>query len=211
MGCSYNKNRRCNYASAEELRTIINSLIERKKILEKDIYGHCLNNECNEIKNIEKKSIKDLKTIIDKLVIDVNELETKANISDNQNNNDLNILINFITSSGIYQINVNKETKLRDAFEVALFNNKFKGERYTKNMGSETQFYNTDYKTTFFYKEKYKYEEMKFLFSGDNISEKFRKNQPVSSLGNDLVSPISILVILPVATQIMLKTYYDNQ
>ena len=211
MGCSYMKNRKCKNASPEELRAIINSLIERKKILEKDIYGHCLNNEneCNEIKNIKKKSIKDLKNIIDKLIIDVNELERKANIWDNQNNNDLNILINFITASGIYPINVNKETKLRDAFEAALFNNKFKGERYTTNMGSETQFYNTDYKTTF-YKEKCNCEEMSFSFGGDNISEKVRKNQPVSSLGNDLVSPISILVILPVATQIMLKTYYGN-
>ena len=210
MGCSYIQNRKCKNASPEELRAIINSLIERKKILEKDLYGHCLNNESNEIKNIKKKSIKDLKIIIDKLIIDVNELEKEANIWDNQNNNDLNIIINFITASGIYPINANKETKLRDAFEVALFNNKFKGERYTTNIGNETQFYSTDYKTTF-YKEKCNYEEMKFSSGGENISEKVRKNQPVSSLGNDLVSPISILVILPVATQIMLKTYYDNQ
>jgi len=222
FGCICSENRKCKYATPKELQEIIETLIKTKKYLEKDLYGHSLNNENKEINNKKKKSINEYLKIINQLIIDVEKLEKQVNelnnqdnnnnsntINNNNNDNDLNILINFQTASGSYKIFVKKETKLLDAFEKALFNDKIKGKICSINMDNKTQLNNTCYKTTL-YNVKDNYKKMKFLLGGDDVSENFRKNQPVSSLNENLDSHIIILVMLPVSTKNILKTYYEN-
>ena len=370
MGCSYSKDRKCQFATLEELKEIINSLIERKKYLKKDSKDQNMNDDNEIINNKKKKSVNEYIKIIDKLSIEVEELEknqdnnsinytnnnnsnicnynnsniynnnnNNSNIYNNNNNNnniynniykniynnnnnninicnnnniynnnnnniynnnnirninnnnynnfynniysnnnninnnnynnfnnnnynnnysnnnnnnynnnndfnsndnnnnnnnnynnnndfnnnnynnnnnnnynnnnDFNILIKFQTAAGTYKINANKKTKLFDAFEKALFNNEFKGERRTTNMGNITQLKNTSYSTTF-YSEKDNYKKTKFLFGGEDVTENFSRNQPVSSLGKNLGSFISIIAILPVNTKNLLKTNYSN-
>ena len=117
-----------------------------------------------------------------------------------------NIEIKFFYEEQIYIINVNRETKLGDAFKNALLNNKFQGVRYTKNMDSETRYTDENFKNT----EQFNYEQMEFLLGGENITEYFRNNKPVPSLVKDPnSSSISILVYIPCSTKIMLNTNYN--
>ena len=183
----------------EELQDIYEFLLSRKKFLE-DTYGKILNTQNND--NEKPISIKDYQLMIDKLTKEVFQLEKINNLLENQNTQ-----INFFFSTGqLYKINVDIRTKLKDAFKQALFNKEFKGKRYTVHMDRETKC-TDDY---FISTEKINYEQMKFLSLGEDVSEKFINNEPVSSLVNDSNSPISIIVQLRVSTQILSKNYYND-
>ena len=99
-------------------------------------------------------------------------------------------------------VNVDKETKLRDAFKMA-----FSNSRYTISYDIETQFSDV-YSKTSNSRERIDFEKFEFSFNGEIISEKFRNNELVSSLSNDLYSPITILVI-SLSKQNILKTNYN--
>ena len=176
------------YGTPEELQGIINSLLERKKFLE-DTYGKKLYTHNNDLE--KPKTLKDYQSIIDKLSKEVFELEIINNIWKNQNKY---TQINFFLSSGQnYIINVDNETKLFDAFKKAVSNGQFNLERYTLNMNNKTQ--NTDAcSNSTLSKEKFNNKHAIFLSGGKDVSEKFRKNEPVSSLNNGSNLPISILV-----------------
>ncbi len=176
------------YGTPEELEGIIDYLLDRKKFLENK-YG---NNFYIQNNDIEKpKSLKDYQLMIDKLSKEVFELEQINNIWKIQNKN---TQINFFLSTGqIYKINVDKKTKLGDALKKAIFNEEFKGVRYTITMESSSRFTDDYFKNI----EKFNFEKTIFLSGGKNVSEKFRNNEPVSSLVNVSNSPLSILVQIP--------------
>ena len=188
------------YAPKEVLQVIINTLIERKKYLENKLkIPQCSNNHNN---NTEMKYPEGYQNYINQLVLNIAELEQKDSKGKIPNNS--KIIINFYTMTGQASIaNVDKETKLCEAFKMA-----FSNERYTINSDRKTQF-SDDYSKTSNSRERFDFENIEFSFNGDIISEKFMKNEPVSSLGNNLNSPISILVILPFSTKIISKTKYN--
>ena len=192
--CKDDKKRK---VTLQELQRIIDDLLARKKYLE---------NICGELyyqndDNGKPTCIKEYQLEIDKLTKEVEKLEIIYNLWENKN-----IEIKFFYEEQIYIINVNRETKLGDAFKNALLNNKFQGVRYTKNMDSETRYTDENFKNT----EQFNYEQMEFLLRGENITEYFRNNKPVPSLVKDPnSSPISILVYVPCSTKIMLNTNYN--
>ena len=187
-------------ATLEDLQEIFKYLIDQKKFLE-DKCGKKSNNQNND--NMEPKSRKDYQLMINKLSKEVFELEKINNIWENQ---DKNIQIRFYFEGQIFIINVDNETKLGDAFQNAIFNEKFKGERYTTIMNKETNFTDDYFKNN----EIFNYKEMIFILGGENISEYFRENKPVSYLFNYSDSFISILVEIPLFTKVMLKESYNK-
>ena len=188
------------YAPKEALQKIIDSLIMRKEFLETKLkITHCPNNDNN---NTEMKYPEEYQKNINQLILEINELEQRYSKRTIVNNS--KIIINFYTMNGQTSIViVDKETKLRDAFIMA-----FSNERYTINEDRETQFSDA-YSKTANSKDRFNFDKIVFSFGGDIISEKFRKNELVSSLGDDLKSPISILVRFPLSTQIISKTNYN--
>ena len=188
-------------ATVEDLKGIIDMLLDRKKFLENK-YGKKLNTQNNN--NEEPKSLKDYQLIIDKLGKEVLELEKINNILIIQNKN---ILIKFCFEGQEYIINVDRESKLGDAFQSAIFNEKNKGERYTTStMNSETNF-NDDY---FKNNEIFNYKQMMFLLGGEDITKYFTNNESVSSLVKDSDSYISIIVWIPLYTKVKLKESYNK-
>jgi hypothetical protein len=191
------------YAPKEVLQEIINSLSKRKEYLEQKLQiPQYPNNDNN---NIEMKYPEEYLKYINQLILEINELEQR---NSRKILNNSKIIINFYTMTGQTSIViVDKETKLRDAFIMA-----FSNERYTINEDRETQFSDA-YSKTANSKDRFNFDKIVFSFGGDIISEKFRKNELVSSLGNDTNSPISILVKFPIKTQILsnTKNYYYNQ
>ena len=73
-------------------------------------------------------------------------------------------------------------------------------------MSNETKFSTGSFKNN----EIYNYRQMMFLFQGENITENFKKNEPVSSLGNNSDSFFSIIVGVPLNTKIMLKASFNK-
>ena len=188
-------------ATVEDLKGIIDMLLDRKKFLENK-YGKKLNTQNNN--NEEPKSLKDYQLIIDKLGKEVLELEKINNILIIQNKN---ILIKFCFEGQEYIINVDRESKLGDAFQSAIFNEKNKGERYTTStMNSENNF-NDDY---FKNNEIFNYKQMMFLFGGEDITKYFTNNESVSSLVKGSDSYISIIVWIPLYTKVKLKESYNK-
>ena len=188
-------------ATVEDLKGIIDMLLDRKKFLENK-YGKKLNTQNNN--NEEPKSLKDYQLIIDKLGKEVLELEKINNILIIQNKN---ILIKFCFEGQEYIINVDRESKLGDVFQSAIFNEKNKGERYTTStMNSETNF-NDDY---FKNNEIFNYKQMMFLLGGEDITKYFTNNESVSSLVKDSDSYISIIVWIPLYTKVKLKESYNK-
>jgi hypothetical protein len=188
-------------ATVEDLKGIIDMLLDRKKFLENK-YGKKLNTQNNN--NEEPKSLKDYQLIIDKLGKEVLELEKINNILIIQNKN---ILIKFCFEGQEYIINVDSESKLGDAFQSAIFNEKNKGERYTTStMNSETNF-NDDY---FKNNEIFNYKQMMFLLGGEDITKYFTNNESVSSLVKGSDSYISIIVWIPLYTKVKLKESYNK-
>ena len=188
-------------ATVEDLKGIIDMLLDRKKFLENK-YGKKLNTQNNN--NEEPKSLKDYQLIIDKLGKEVLELEKINNILIIQNKN---ILIKFCFEGQEYIINVDSESKLGDAFQSAIFNEKNKGERYTTStMNSETNF-NDDY---FKNNEIFNYKQMIFLLGGEDITKYFTNNESVSSLVKGSDSYISIIVWIPLYTKVKLKESYNK-
>ena len=188
-------------ATVEDLKGIIDMLLDRKKFLENK-YGKKLNTQNNN--NEEPKSLKDYQLIIDKLGKEVLELEKINNILIIQNKN---ILIKFCFEGQEYIINVDRESKLGDAFQSAIFNEKNKGERYTTStMNSETNF-NDDY---FKNNEIFNYKQMMFLLGGEDITKYFTNNESVSSLVKGSDSYISIIVWIPLYTKVKLKESYNK-
>ena len=188
-------------ATVEDLKGIIDMLLDRKKFLENK-YGKKLNTQNNN--NEEPKSLKDYQLIIDKLGKEVLELEKINNILIIQNKN---ILIKFCFEGQEYIINVDRESKLGDAFQSAIFNEKNKGERYTTStMNSETNF-NDDY---FKNNEIFNYKQMIFLLGGEDITKYFTNNESVSSLVKGSDSYISIIVWIPLYTKVKLKESYNK-
>ena len=176
-------------------------LLDRKKFLENK-YGKKLNTQNNN--NEEPKSLKDYQLIIDKLGKEVLELEKINNILIIQNKN---ILIKFCFEGQEYIINVDRESKLGDAFQSAIFNEKNKGERYTTStMNSETNF-NDDY---FKNNEIFNYKQLLFLLGGEDITKYFTNNESVSSLVKGSDSYISIIVWIPLYTKVKLKESYNK-
>ena len=210
MGCSQcqenkrrkiiNKVEKDVYAPKEVLQEIINTLMKRKEFLEKKL--KIQQNPNNDNNNTEMKYPEEYQKFINQLILDIGELEQKISKKEIPNNS--KIIINFYTMTGQSSIvNVDKETKLCEAFKMA-----FSNERYTINSDRKTQF-SDDYSKTSNSRERFDFENIEFSFNGDIISEKFMKNEPVSSLGNNLNSSISILVILPFSTKIISKTKYN--
>ena len=188
-------------ATVEDLKGIIDMLLNRKIFLENK-YGKKLNIQNNN--NEEPKSLKDYQLIIDKLGKEVLELEKINNILIIQNKN---ILIKFCFEGQEYIINVDRESKLGDAFQSAIFNEKNKGERYTTStMNSETNF-NDDY---FKNNEIFNYKQMMFLLGGEDITKYFTNNESVSSLVKGSDSYISIIVWIPLYTKVKLKESYNK-
>ena len=188
-------------ATVEDLKGIIDMLLNRKIFLENK-YGKKLNIQNNN--NEEPKSLKDYQLIIDKLGKEVLELEKINNILIIQNKN---ILIKFCFEGQEYIINVDSESKLGDAFQSAIFNEKNKGERYTTStMNSETNF-NDDY---FKNNEIFNYKQMMFLLGGEDITKYFTNNESVSSLVKGSDSYISIIVWIPLYTKVKLKESYNK-
>ena len=188
-------------ATVEDLKGIIDMLLDRKKFLENK-YGKKLNTQNNN--NEEPKSLKDYQLIIDKLGKEVLELEKINNLLMIQNKN---ILIKFCFEGQEYIINVDSESKLGDAFQSAIFNEKNKGERYTTStMNSETNF-NDDY---FKNNEIFNYKQMMFLLGGEDITKYFTNNESVSSLVKGSDSYISIIVWIPLYTKVKLKESYNK-
>ena len=188
-------------ATVEDLKGIIDMLLDRKKFLENK-YGKKLNTQNNN--NEEPKSLKDYQLIIDKLGKEVLELEKINNILIIQNKN---ILIKFCFEGQEYIINVDSESKLGDAFQSAIFNEKNKGERYTTStMNSETNF-NDDY---FKNNEIFNYKQLLFLLGGEDITKYFTNNESVSSLVKGSDSYISIIVWIPLYTKVKLKESYNK-
>ena len=188
-------------ATVEDLKGIIDMLLDRKKFLENK-YGKKLNTQNNN--NEEPKSLKDYQLIIDKLGKEVLELEKINNILIIQNKN---ILIKFCFEGQEYIINVDRESKLGDAFQSAIFNEKNKGERYTTStMNSENNF-NDDY---FKNNEIFNYKQMMFLLGGEDITKYFTNNESVSSLVKGSDSYISIIVWIPLYTKVKLKESYNK-
>jgi hypothetical protein len=188
-------------ATVEDLKGIIDMLLDRKKFLENK-YGKKLNTQNNN--NEEPKSLKDYQLIIDKLGKEVLELEKINNILIIQNKN---ILIKFCFEGQEYIINVDSESKLGDVFQSAIFNEKNKGERYTTStMNSETNF-NDDY---FKNNEIFNYKQMMFLLGGEDITKYFTNNESVSSLVKGSDSYISIIVWIPLYTKVKLKESYNK-
>ena len=188
-------------ATVEDLKGIIDMLLNRKIFLENK-YGKKLNIQNNN--NKEPKSLKDYQLIIDKLGKEVLELEKINNILIIQNKN---ILIKFCFEGQEYIINVDRESKLGDAFQSAIFNEKNKGERYTTStMNSETNF-NDDY---FKNNEIFNYKQLLFLLGGEDITKYFTNNESVSSLVKGSDSYISIIVWIPLYTKVKLKESYNK-
>ena len=191
-------NKQIEYGTPEELQGIIDGLLTRKKNLE---------NICGELNfqnddNVKPKSIEEYQFMINKVTKEVEELEQIYNLWENKN-----IEIQFFYEQQVYKTNVNRETKLGDAFKNALLNNeKLKGVRYTNNMDRETGFTDENFRNT----QQFNYEQMQFSFGGDNITEYFRKNKPVPSLFKDPNSIISIYVHSHLSTKIMGNIYYNQ-
>ena len=161
------------YESPEILELIINSLINDKKLLLKKLEDNNLNteqyrdnyNNFNDYGNL--KYPEEYKSLYDKLIKEVNELENilKNNSMENQNNSNLKTQISFNGPEGVYAINVEKETKLGDAF-----------------------------RKTALYKKGCNINKILFLYGGKNVSRNFRKNDTVSSIINNSLSTLSIIV-----------------
>ena len=186
------------YGTPEELQEIIDYLLQRKVYLE-NTYGKL---NIKNIDNRKRESIKDYQLMIDKLSKEVYELEKINNLLENQNKN---IQIRFFFEGHIHTINVSNETKLGDAFKNAILNDKFKGIKYTRIMNNETTYTNDDFKNT----GHLNYEQMLFLLNGENVTENFKNNKPVSSLVKNSTSFISVIVENSLYTEIM-KTYYNS-
>ena len=162
------------FESPEILELIINSLIDDKKNLLKKMKDKNLNTEpyedkYNNITDYENpKSPQEYQIIIDKLTKEVTELENfiKINSIGNQNNDNQKTQISFnYSTGGRYLIDVENETKLGDAF-----------------------------KKTDLYREGCNIEKMLFLYGGKNVSDNFRRNDTVSSIINNSLSTLSIIV-----------------
>jgi len=162
------------FESPEILELIINSLIDDKKNLLKKMKDKNLNTEPYEdnYNNItdygNPKSPQEYQIIIDKLTKEVTELENfiKINSIGNQNNDNQKTQISFnYSTGGRYLIDVENETKLGDAF-----------------------------KKTDLYREGCNIEKTLFLFGGKNVSQNFRRNDTVSSIINNSLSTLSIIV-----------------
>ena len=162
------------FESPEILELIINSLIDDKKNLLKKMKDKNLNTEPYEDKynNItdygNPKSPQEYQIIIDKLTKEVTELENFIQINSigNQNNDNQKTQISFnYSTGGRYLIDVENETKLGDAF-----------------------------KKTDLYREGCNIEKTLFLFGGKNVSQNFRRNDTVSSIINNSLSTLSIIV-----------------
>ena len=161
------------YESPEILELIINSLINDKKLLLKKMEDNNLNteqyrdnyNNFSDYGNI--KYPEEYKSLYDKLIKEVNELENilKNNSMKNQNKSNLKTQISFNGPEGVYAINVEKETKLGDAF-----------------------------RKTALYKKGCNINKILFLYGGKNVSRNFRKNDTVSSIINNSLSTLSIIV-----------------
>ena len=199
MGVCF-QNKRKQTVTLEELDQIYKYLSDRKDFLQKT-YGTKLNTQNND--NEKPESLKEYEIKIDKLSKEVFELEKINNLWGNQDNN---IQIKFFFEGLIYIINANKETKLGDAFQKAVFNGQTKVERYTTIMSNETKFSTGSFKNN----EIFNYNQMMFLLGGENITEHFMKNEPVSSLGNNSDSFFSIIVQVPLNTKVMLKASYNK-
>ena len=117
-----------------------------------------------------------------------------------------NTKIKFLVGEQKYITNVNRETKLGDAFKNALLNEKFKGERYTNNMDRETRFTDDDFKNTELFNNK----QIMFSLGGEFVTEYFNNNEPVPSLIKDPNCITSIIVQIPSSMKNMLKTYYNK-
>ena len=186
------------YGTPEELQGIIDSLLARKKYFE---------NICGELNlqnddNVKPSSIEEYQLIINKANKEVEELEKIYNLWENKN-----IEIQFFYEQQLYKTNVNRETKLGDAFKNAVLNEKLKGVRYTNNMDRETGITDENFRNN----QQFNYEQMQFSFEGGIITEYFKKNKPVPSLFKDPNNSITpILVHTPLSTTIMGNTYYNQ-
>jgi hypothetical protein len=170
---SQNNDDNNDYESPEILELIINSLINDKKLLLKKLEDNNLNteqyrdnyNNFNDYGNL--KYPEEYKSLYDKLIKEVNELENilKNNNKKNQNKSNLKTQISFNGPEGVYAINVEKETKLGDAF-----------------------------RKTALYKKGSNINKILFLYGGKNVSRNFRKNDTVSSIINNALSTLSIIV-----------------
>ncbi len=181
----------------EELQQIIDNLLFRKNKLE-NICGK-LNFQNDD--NIMPKSIEEYNLMIDKLTKQVEELEKIDKLWENKNPE-----IQFLVEGQKYITNVNRETKLGDAFKNALLNEKFEGERYTNNMDRETRFTDDDFKNTKLFNNK----QIMFLVGGEFVTEYFTNNEPVPSLIKDPNCTIPIIVQIPSSMENILKTNYNK-
>ena len=169
-----NKDENNDYESPEILELIINSLINDKKLLLKKMEDKNLNTETyrDNYNNFSDygnlKYPEEYKSLYDKLIKDVNELENilKNNSMENQNNSNLKTQISFNSPKGVYTINVEKETKLGDAF-----------------------------RKTALYEKGCNIKKILFLYGGKNVSPNFIKNDTVSSIiNNSFLSTLFITV-----------------
>ena len=137
-----------------------------KNFLENE-YGKKLNTQNNNYG--QPKSLEDYQLIINKLGKDVLELEKIKNILIIQNKI---IQIKFYFEAEKYIINVDNKTKLGYVFQSAIFNEKYKGKRYTTTtMNCKTNF-NDNY---FINYEIFNYKQMIFLLGDEEITEYFMK------------------------------------
>ena len=162
------------YEPQEVLELKINSLIDDKKNLlqkleKKNINTQKYRDNINNIRDYGNlKYPEEYKSKIDELLKEVNKLEKiiKNNNIGNQNNANLETQIFFkFASGGECTLNVENETKLGDTF-----------------------------RKTAFYKEGNNINKMIFLYCGKNVSQNFRKNDTVSSINNNSLSTLSIIV-----------------
>ena len=161
------------YESQEILELIINSLIDDKKKLLQELEKNNINTQKyrDNINNIidygNLKYPEEYKLKIDELLKEVNELEgIKNNKMGNQNNAYLKTRLSFkFAPGGECTLNVENGTKLGDTF-----------------------------KKTAFFREGNNINEMLFLCGGKNVSQNFKNNDTVSSINNNSLSTLSIIV-----------------
>ena len=162
------------YEPQEILELIINSLIDDKKKLLQKLEKNNINtqkyrdNNNNIIDYGNLKYQEEYKLKIDELLKEVNELEgiIKNNKMGNQNNAYLKTRLSFkFAPGGECTLNVENETRLGDTF-----------------------------KKTDFFKEGNNINEMLFLCGGKNVSQNFKNNDTVSSINNNSLSTLSIIV-----------------
>jgi hypothetical protein len=162
------------YEPQEILELIINSLIDDKKKLLQKLEKNNINtqkyrdNNNNIINYGNLKYPEEYKLKIDELLKEVNELEgiIKKNKMGNQNNVYLKTRLSFkFAPGGECTLNVENETRLGDTF-----------------------------KKTAFFREGNNINEMLFLCGGKNVSQNFKNNDTVSSINNNSLSTLSIIV-----------------